>query len=91
MTEPGALFRAVDALLARTEELPPPTERARLRRAARLTQQQIADALRVKRETIWTWEKGRVEPRTPQREAYARLLQGLAERFPEPVEGSEPS
>jgi DNA-binding transcriptional regulator YiaG len=82
MTEPGSLFRAVDALLAKTEELPPPEERARLRRAARLTQQQIADALQVKRETIWTWEKGRVEPRTPQREAYAHLLRGLAERFP---------
>ncbi|BFV60855.1 hypothetical protein KCMC57_up59590 [Kitasatospora sp. CMC57] len=85
MTEPGSLFQAVDALLAKAEELPAPEERARLRKAARLTQQQIADALRVKRETIWTWEKGRVEPRTPQREAYARLLRGLAERFPGPL------
>ncbi|MBB4951357.1 DNA-binding XRE family transcriptional regulator [Kitasatospora gansuensis] len=84
------MFQAVDALLARAEELPPPDERARLRKAARLTQQQIADALQVKRETIWTWEKGRVEPRTPQREAYARLLRGLAERFPAPVEAEAP-
>jgi len=83
--ESESLFEAVDVLLARPDDLPPPEERARLRKAARLTQQQVADALQVKRETIWTWEKGRTEPRTPQREAYAHLLRGLAARFGSPA------
>lgn len=79
------LFDAVDALLAQAAaeiELPPPAERERLRKVARLTQRQIADALGVARETVVAWEKGRSEPRPPQRQAYVRLLDGLAARYP---------
>ncbi|WP_331766884.1 telomere-associated protein Tap [Embleya sp. NBC_00896] len=79
------LFDAVDALLAQAaaeDDLPPPAERERLRKVARLTQKQVADALEVARETVVAWEKGRSEPRSPQRQAYARLLDGLAARYP---------
>ncbi|MDH6130082.1 helix-turn-helix transcriptional regulator [Kitasatospora sp. GP82] len=76
----------IAALLAEVdeEELPPPAERKRLRRAAKLTRAKMAQAVRVRDETIWAWETGRSEPRPPQRGEYARLLRGLAERFPAP-------
>ncbi|SCK05908.1 Helix-turn-helix domain-containing protein [Streptomyces sp. WMMB 714] len=86
------LFAAVDALLEQAgAELPPPAERARLRRAAGLSQQQVAAALQLKRrETVADWESGRSEPRPPQRAAYLRLLEGLAARYPAP-EAAEPT
>ncbi|MFF1459597.1 telomere-associated protein Tap [Streptomyces sp. NPDC058330] len=76
------LFEAVDALIASASPLPPPTERERLRKAHGLTQEQVAAALKVRRPTVVSWENGRTEPRPPQREAYARLLEKLAELYP---------
>ena len=90
MPDPRPLFDAVDALLAAPgqPDLPTPAERARLRKAAKLTQRQVADALGVRVETIWTWEKGRTEPRPPQRAAYAHLLQQIATRLADdPTQG----
>ncbi len=86
MAEHEELFAAVDALLEQANgELPPPQERARLRRAAGLSQQQVAAALGLKRrETVADWESGRSEPRPPKRAAYLRLLDGLAAKFPTP-------
>ncbi|MFJ8547199.1 telomere-associated protein Tap [Streptomyces sp. NPDC093586] len=80
------LFSAVDALLEQVaqEDLPAPAERKRLREAAGLSQAQVATALKTRRETVASWESGRNEPRPPQRAAYARLLEKLAERFPAP-------
>ncbi|MBB6438612.1 telomere-associated protein Tap [Streptomyces candidus] len=82
----GALFSAVDALLEQVAQdpLPPPAERKRLREAAGLSQEQIARALTARRESVGNWEAGRSEPRPPKRAAYARLLEGLAARFPAP-------
>ncbi|MGW4688985.1 telomere-associated protein Tap [Streptomyces sp. NPDC004244] len=84
MSTENELFSAVDALLERVSQdpLPPPAERKRLREAAGLSQDQIAAALQTRRETVSGWEAGRTEPRPPKRAAYARLLEGLAERFP---------
>jgi DNA-binding transcriptional regulator YiaG len=78
------LFSAVDALLEQvpSDDLPPPAERRRLREAAGLSQTQIATALGTRREAVGSWEAGQREPRPPQRAAYARLLEGLAQRFP---------
>jgi transcriptional regulator with XRE-family HTH domain len=78
------LFSAVDALLEQvpSDDLPPPAERKRLREAAGLSQPQIATVLGTRRETVGSWEAGQREPRPPQRAAYARLLEGLAARFP---------
>lgn len=80
------LFRAVDVLLEEVaqDDLPTPEERKRLREAAGLSQEQIAKALKSRRETIGNWESGETEPRPPKRAAYARLLEGLAARFPAP-------
>ncbi|MFG2290705.1 telomere-associated protein Tap [Streptomyces sp. NPDC048595] len=83
--EQNALFASVDALLdqaAAPDALPAPAERKRLREAGGLSQDQVAKALSVRRETITSWESGRTEPRQPKRAAYIRLLEGLAERFP---------
>ncbi|MEU3564578.1 telomere-associated protein Tap [Kitasatospora sp. NPDC006786] len=76
----------IDALLAEIdeEELPPPAERKRLRLAAKLTRGRVAERVGVREETIWAWETGRSDPRPPQRGDYARLLRGLAARFPAP-------
>ncbi|MEV7526593.1 helix-turn-helix domain-containing protein [Streptomyces sp. NPDC091371] len=83
--EQESLFAAVDALLeeaAAKDALPHPDERKRLREAAGLSQDQIAKALSVRRETVTSWEIGRTAPRPPKRAAYARLLEGLATLHP---------
>lgn len=84
MPTENELFSAVDALLedVAQDDLPSPEERKRLREAAGLSQEQIAKALKSRRETIGNWESGVTEPRPPKRAAYARLLEGLAQRFP---------
>ncbi|WP_220377959.1 helix-turn-helix domain-containing protein, partial [Streptomyces inhibens] len=93
--EQDELFASVDALLeqaAAPDALPEPAERKRLREAGGLSQDQIAKALSVRRETITSWESGRTEPRPPKRAAYIRLLEGLAERFPaDRATGSAPA
>ncbi|MEV6841749.1 helix-turn-helix domain-containing protein, partial [Streptomyces sp. NPDC051133] len=76
------LFAAVDALLAGEPEMPGPAERARLREAAGITQTRLAQVLQTTTQTVKNWEVGRSEPRPPRRQAYQRLLDGWAERFP---------
>ncbi|WP_306324804.1 telomere-associated protein Tap [Streptomyces venezuelae] len=76
------LFDAVDALLASRAALPPPVERKRLRAAHGLTIDEVATALKVRRATVSGWESGKTEPRPPERDAYARLLDKLAELYP---------
>ncbi|MFD5555182.1 telomere-associated protein Tap [Streptomyces sp. NPDC127068] len=84
------LFDAVDALLASRAALPPPEERRRLRRAHGLTVDEIAQALKVRRATVSGWESGKTEPRPPERDAYARLLEGLAGLYPAPPSETAP-
>ncbi|MGW4994876.1 telomere-associated protein Tap [Streptomyces mirabilis] len=86
MPTENELLSAVDALLNQVDQndLPPPAERKRLREAAELSQTQIAKVLGTRREAVGNWETGKTEPRPPQRTAYARLLEGLAARFPAP-------
>ncbi|MFH9195536.1 telomere-associated protein Tap [Streptomyces globisporus] len=84
------LFDAVDALLASRATLPPPAERKRLRAAHGLTIDEVASALKVRRATVSGWESGKTEPRPPERDAYARLLDKLAELYPAtPVPAAE--
>lgn len=91
MSEPDRLKR-VDALLDGLDDvLPPPRVRAQLRLAASLTQQDVADAVGVKRLAVVRWELGKSTPRRPQRDAYNHLLKRLAERFPEAAELDEGS
>ncbi|WP_093802886.1 telomere-associated protein Tap [Streptomyces sp. Wb2n-11] len=79
------LFDAVDALLASRATLPPPAERKRLRAAHGLTIDEVATALKVRRATVSGWEAGKTEPRPPERDAYARLLDKLAKLYPADV------
>lgn len=85
------LFDAVDALVASRSPLPPTTERKRLRAAHGLTIDEVATALKVRRATVSGWESGKTEPRPPEREAYARLLEKLAELYPAPAESAVPA
>ncbi|WP_261994064.1 telomere-associated protein Tap [Streptomyces sp. t39] len=85
------LFDAVDALIASQVPLPALEERTRLRQAHGLTLDQVAVALKVQRATVSGWEAGRIEPVPPEREAYARLLEKLAELYPAPAPASAPA
>ncbi|MFE1873591.1 telomere-associated protein Tap [Streptomyces sp. NPDC059496] len=76
------LFEAVDALLEGEPQLPPPAERARLREAAGVSQAKLAQALKSTTQTVKNWENGRSEPRPPRLQAYLRLLEGWADRYP---------
>ncbi|MFD3437058.1 telomere-associated protein Tap [Streptomyces sp. NPDC058685] len=89
--QPGERFSAVDALLAAVDGgtvLPAPAERARLREAAGLTQAAVAQALGVRVPSIDAWEAGRAEPKDERLDAYRRLLDGLAHRYPAPANAS---
>ncbi|MEY9484295.1 DNA-binding transcriptional regulator YiaG [Streptomyces calvus] len=87
------LFDAVDALVASRAPLPPAQERKRLRQAHGLTLDDVATALKVRRATVSGWEsvKKTTEPRGPEREAYARLLNKLAALYPAPAAAPEPT
>ncbi|OKJ92680.1 transcriptional regulator [Streptomyces sp. CB03234] len=76
------LFASVDALLEEEPQLPPPAERARLREAAGITQARLATALKTTTQTVKNYENGRSEPKSPRLEAYQRLLQGWAAKYP---------
>ncbi|MFD0263175.1 hypothetical protein ACFVH7_33460 [Kitasatospora indigofera] len=79
------LLNSVDALLAAVSTgLPVPAERQRQRQrlAAGLTTTQIVVALRVDSALVRGWEDGSAVPGPDISPAYARLLDGLAARFP---------
>ncbi|MFC9914493.1 telomere-associated protein Tap [Streptomyces sp. NPDC059862] len=90
MASKEELFASVDALLEEEPQLPSPAERARLREAAGITQARMAKALGVTEQTVKNWENGRSEPKAPRLEAYQRLLNGWAERYPKPDAGPTP-
>lgn len=69
---------AVLAERVRAAQLPPPEERARIRRASRATLRDFAEVLGVTAMTVHRWETGEVEPRLKQAEAYGRLLARVA-------------
>jgi len=82
MASEEELFASVDALLEEEPQLPSPAERARLREAAGITQARLAQALKSTTQSVKNWENGRSEPKPPRLEAYQRLLNGWAARFP---------
>ena len=45
------------------------------RKEKKLTQEQVAQAVGVSRQTVSHWENGRIEPTQEQREALCRLLE----------------
>ncbi|MGW3060589.1 telomere-associated protein Tap [Streptomyces goshikiensis] len=82
MASEEELFANIEALLAEEPQLPPPAERARLREAAGITQARLAQALKSTTQTVKNWENGRSEPKPPRLEAYKRLLEGWAAKYP---------
>ena len=82
MASEEELFANIDALLEEEPQLPPPAERARLREAAGITQARLATALKTTTQTVKNYENGRSEPKSPRLEAYQRLLNGWAVRYP---------
>ncbi|UDM05516.1 telomere-associated protein Tap [Streptomyces longhuiensis] len=82
MASEEELFANIDALLEEEPQLPPPAERARLREAAGITQARLATALKTTTQTVKNYENGRSEPKSPRLEAYQRLLNGWAAKFP---------
>ncbi|MFG7947088.1 helix-turn-helix domain-containing protein, partial [Streptomyces cacaoi] len=82
MASEEELFASVDALLEEEPQLPPPAERARLREAAGITQARLATALKTSTQSVKNWENGRSEPKSPRLEAYQRLLEGWAAKYP---------
>lgn len=83
---------AVDALVVSRSPLPLAEERKRLRVAYGLTLDEVAAALKVRRATVSGWESAKkpTEPRGPEREACARLLEQLAELCPMREERAAP-
>jgi DNA-binding transcriptional regulator YiaG len=76
----------LDALLERKtapqpSDLPPPEERARLRKAYGLSQAEVAEALGVKRASVSAWEQGRWDPRGDTRAEYVYLLREIKDRL----------
>ncbi|MFJ4429307.1 telomere-associated protein Tap [Streptomyces bobili] len=84
MASEEELFASVDALLNEEPHLPPPAERARLREAAGITQARLASALKTTTQSVKNWENGRSEPKSPRLDAYQRLLNGWAAKYPAP-------
>ncbi|WP_033314516.1 telomere-associated protein Tap [Streptomyces iakyrus] len=84
MASEEELFASVDALLNEEPQLPPPAERARLREAAGITQARLATALKTTTQSVKNWENGRSEPKSPRLDAYQRLLNGWAAKYPAP-------
>ncbi|MEU9271785.1 helix-turn-helix domain-containing protein [Streptomyces sp. NPDC048251] len=84
MASEEELFASVDALLNEEPHLPPPAERARLREAAGITQARLAGALKTTTQSVKNWENGRSEPKSPRLDAYQRLLNGWAAKYPAP-------
>ncbi|GAA3901434.1 hypothetical protein GCM10023084_62350 [Streptomyces lacrimifluminis] len=76
------LFANIDALLEEEPQLPPSAERARLGEAAGITQARLATALKTSTQTVKNYENGRSEPKSPRLEAYQRLLNGGAAKYP---------
>ncbi|WP_203237785.1 helix-turn-helix domain-containing protein [Streptomyces sp. CdTB01] len=72
--------------------LPAPEERARLRRAWQLSDEQVAAAFGVTAATVRSWESGRTTPTGLRRAAYAAFLSGLAQGLaPAVTDGSATS
>ncbi|MEV7415647.1 helix-turn-helix domain-containing protein [Streptomyces sp. NPDC089919] len=63
----------------RPGDLPDPDERRRLRERWGLSTRQVAAAFGVTPATVRSWERGRSTPRGSRKEAYRRLLAGLAQ------------
>ncbi|MEV6951838.1 helix-turn-helix domain-containing protein [Streptomyces sp. NPDC051183] len=71
--------------------LPTPKERRRLREAADLTHEEVAEQVGVTPTTVRSWETGRTDPRGRKRDAYAELLSRLSTEPGPPLTPDQPA
>ena len=77
MSEPTEAGAAALADLVRAAKLPPVAERRRIREAAGLSFQRMADALGVTAPTVWNWENDKDGPSLENAARYRKLLDQL--------------
>jgi DNA-binding transcriptional regulator YiaG len=77
MTAPANLDDLAEEL--RSERLPPPSVRRRLREDAGLSLRQAAAYMGVAKMTVARWEQGRVKPRRAHARLYRKFLDALVE------------
>jgi DNA-binding transcriptional regulator YiaG len=65
----------------RTDLMPPPEERRRLRIAAGFTGAELATAIGVSSASVYAWETGRRTPTGLQRSAYLEALSGIVRQL----------
>lgn len=63
----------------RASQLPPPSERARIRQSSGASLRDFADELGVSPMTVLRWEQGKSRPRMRRAIAYRRLLDAVKE------------
>ncbi|WP_391652721.1 helix-turn-helix domain-containing protein [Streptomyces tamarix] len=89
MTERCSCWRRAGAARVRRARRPASPGRRRHQGGPKIDE--VATALRVRRATVSEWESGKTEPRPPERDAYARLLDKLAELHPAPTDAAGPA
>lgn len=72
--------KQLQLLLRARRPLPPPEQRAEVRKAARLRLQDLADLLGVTVSTVGNWERGKCEPKAAHYEDYRSVLEDLASK-----------
>jgi DNA-binding transcriptional regulator YiaG len=82
----SAMSSRLDALLEKKgapkiSDLPPVAERARLRRAIGLSQDDVAALLETNRPSVSAWERGKWEPRGAMHGKYLNLLNEISDRL----------
>lgn len=82
MTNPTEASAALVGLV-RAAKLPPPAERKRIRQAAGLSLQRMADALCVSPVAVFNWENDKDGPSLENAARYRALLDQLAEAVAE--------
>src|SRR5262245_43260733 len=75
--EAMARFDSLIKKAKRRRDLPSPGERRLIRNQAKLTQQNLAEALGSDRASLSRWESGQRSPRGAMLDAYASLLERL--------------
>ena len=74
------MSRAFDSVVKKAQrrmDLPAPAVRRLIRQQARLTQENVAEALGSDRASVSRWESGERSPRGEMLDAYATLLERL--------------
>ena len=72
------LARSLEERARLRTRLPTPDECRRLRVAALIEAQEMAQELGINKATLWKWESGVSSPTGPTRDRYAELLENLA-------------